>query len=332
MRREAAMQNHRTVLWTLGGVTLGFMLPVIGIACLGMTCLASLIGMTANAASGSIANATRVEGPLSGPAVAVIDVSGVIVSGRGDLLSSGSEALAGEIVGYIKEAAADPEVRAIVLRVDSPGGSVVPADEIYHALAGCGKPVVVSMGDLAASGGYYISMAAKYIIANPNTLTGSIGVISEFPEASSLMEKLGVTVTTIKSGQAKDLGSMYRPMTGEERALWQKVIDETYAGFVKIVADGRNLPEDTVRALADGRVFTGRQALEAGLVDALGYEEEAIAKAAELGGITGAPRVIRYSAPTSLASLLSGALGQQLLPADFLRSLLMPSLEYRWAP
>jgi protease-4 len=326
------MDNHRTVLWTLGGVTLGFMLPVIGIACLGMTCIASMIGMTANAAAGSAANATHMEGPLTGPAVAVIDVTGTIVSGRSTLLASESEAVSGEIIGYIREAAADSDVRAIVLRVDSPGGSVVPADEIYHALAGCGKPIVVSMGDTAASGGYYISMAAEYIFANPSTLTGSIGVISQFPEASGLMEQLGVTITTIKSGQVKDLGSMYRPMTGAEQALWQKVIDETYAGFVAIVAEGRNLPEETVRALADGRVFTGRQALEAGLVDALGYEADAIAKAAELGGITGTPRVIRYSAPTSLASLLSGAFSQQILPAGFLRSLLMPSLEYRWAP
>lgn len=326
------MQNNRTVLWSLGGVALGFMLPLIGIACLSMTCVASFIGMTASAAGASSANVSHLSGPSTGPAVAVIDVEGVISSGQSDSLTGGSSAQAGDIIANIKEADADPDVKAIVVRVNSPGGSVVPSDEIYHALAGCKKPVVVSMGETAASGGYYISMAAEYIIANPNTITGSIGVISEFPEASGLMETLGVTVTTVKSGAVKDLGSLYRPMTAEERALWQRVIDETYNGFVKIVADGRKMPDAKVRALADGRVFTGRQALEAGLVDALGYEQDAINKAAELGGITGTPRVIRYTAPSSLASLLSGRLQQSIIPADFLQSLLMPSLEYRWVP
>jgi hypothetical protein len=165
-----------------------------------------------------------------------------------------------------------------------------------------------------------------------NTLTGSIGVISEFPEASQLMKNLGVTVAVIKSGAVKDMGSLYRPMTDEEQALWQKVIDETYGSFVQIVADGRHMPADKVRALADGRVFTGRQALALGLVDALGYEEDALAKAAALGGIKGTPRVIHLAPPafSFLSALLSGQISQSLLPGNFLSDLLAPKLEYRW--
>jgi protease IV len=327
------MQNHRTVLWTLGGVALGFMLPIIAIACLSLTCVASLIGMTTGAAGSATGRATHLTGPLTGPAVAVIEVNGEITSGDSASLTGGSSASAGSIIADLKEAEADPDVKAIVLRVNSPGGSVEPTDEIFHALSGCSKPIVVSMGETTASGGYYISMAGKYLIANPSTITGSIGVISEFPEASGLMQTLGISVTTVKSGAIKDMGSLYRPMTAQEQALWQDVITETYDRFVKVVAEGRKLPEDQVRLLADGRVFTGAQALEAGLVDALGYEEDAIAKAAELGGIKGTPRVIRYTTPTSLASLLSGSLKQQsILPADFLHSLLMPSLQYRWVP
>jgi protease-4 len=188
------------------------------------------------------------------------------------------------------------------------------------------------MGELDASGGFYISMAAQYLVANPNTLTGSIGVISEFPEASQLMKNLGVTVAVIKSGAVKDMGSMYRPMTDDEKAIWQQVIDETYASFVKIVADGRHLSLDQVYALADGRVFTGRQALALGLVDALGYEEDALAKAAALGGITGTPRVIHLAPPafSIVSALLSGQLSQSLLPENFFSDLLAPKLEYRW--
>jgi protease-4 len=156
-------------------------------------------------------------------------------------------------------------------------------------------------------------------------------VISSFPEASQLLKNLGVTVSVIKSGAVKDIGSLYRPMTDEEKALWQKVVDETYESFVQIVAEGRHMPVEKVRELADGTVYTGRQALALGLIDALGYQEDAVAKAAELGGIKGTPRVILLSPPAeSLLSLLSGRLNQNLLSQDLLNDLLAPKLEYRW--
>jgi len=326
------MQTNRSPLWALGGAAVGFTLPFLGIACIAALCLFSLLAMSGMTASRTTQSEVHLSGPLSGPAVAVIDIDGEIVSGTPGTIGVSSLAVSGDIIPLVKRAGADTEIKAVLLRVNSPGGSVVASDEIYHALKGCGKPIVVSMGEMAASGGYYISMAGQYLVANPNTLTGSIGVISEFPEASQLMKNLGVTVAVIKSGSVKDLGSMYRPMTDEEKALWQNVIDETYESFVQIVADGRHMPVDKVRELADGRVFTGRQALALGLIDALGYEEDAIAKAAALGGIKGTPRVIRLAPPavSLLSALLSGRLGQSLLSDLSLGDLLAPKMEYRW--
>jgi protease-4 len=242
-------------------------------------------------------------------------------------------AAADTLVEQIEEAQADPDVKSILLYVNSPGGGVTASDVIYHALTKVDKPIVVLMGDLAASGGYYISMASDWIIANPNTLTGSIGVISEFPNADALLDKVGVEFVVITSGPRKDFGSPYREMTEEERQYWQAIVDEAYSGFVAIVAEGRNLPVEQVLPLADGRVYTGRQALDAGLLDALGYEEDAIAKAAELGGITGEPRIIEYTPEPRLFDLLSmAAQPKSLLPsiAEVFTLFGHPSLSAKW--
>jgi protease-4 len=327
------MQTNRSPLWALGGAALGFLLPFVGMACIAAVCLFSLAAMGGIAGGGAaVTDSRHLSGPLSGPAVAAIDINGEIVAGQGAGLSTGSLVSSDDVIPLVEQADSDPDVKAILLRIDSPGGSVVASDQIYHALKKTGKPIVVLMGELAASGGYYISMASQYIVANPNTLTGSIGVISTFPEASELLKKLGVTVSVIKSDQEKDLGSLYRPMTAEEKELWQKVVDETFESFVGIVAAGRNLPADRVRELADGRVYTGRQALELGLVDALGYQEDAVSKAASLGGIAGTPRVILLTPPAAslLSALLSGRFNQSLLPENALDQLLAPRLEYRW--
>jgi protease-4 len=326
------MQTNRSPWWALGGAAFGFLLPFVGFACITAVCLFGFVGMTLLTPTGGTTETIQhLSGPISGPAVAVIDIDGEIVSGGSEILTTTSLVTPGAILPLINRAASDSDIKAILLRVNSPGGSVVPTDEIYHALKGCSKPIVVLMGELTASGGYYISMSAEYLIANPNTLTGSIGVISSFPEASQLLKNLGVTVSVIKSGAVKDIGSLYRPMTDEEKALWQKVVDETYESFVQIVAEGRHMPVEKVRELADGTVYTGRQALALGLIDALGYQEDAVAKAAELGGIKGTPRVILLSPPAeSLLSLLSGRLNQNLLSQDLLNDLLAPKLEYRW--
>ncbi|MBN1439340.1 MAG: signal peptide peptidase SppA [Anaerolineales bacterium] len=327
------MQTNRSPWWALGGAGFGFLLPFVGFACIAMVCMASMAGMSMMSGTGAApTSAAHLSGPLRGPAVAVIDIVGEIVSGPAASLGVSSLASSDDIVPLVHQAAADSEIRAILLRINSPGGSVVASDEIYHALKECGKPIVVLMGETAASGGYYVSMAAEHLIANPATLTGSIGVISSFPEASELLKNLGVTVSVIKSGEVKDLGSLYRPMTEAEKAEWQKIVNEIYESFVRIVAEGRNMPLEKVRDLADGSVYTGTQALELGLIDALGYQEDAVAKAAELGGITGAPRVILLAPPQAslLSSLLSGRFLPNLNPENYLGGLLAPKLEYRW--
>jgi protease-4 len=220
---------------------------------------------------------------LGGNRVAVVEVEGLIVD-------------ADRLVRELDEHGEDPSIRAVVVRIQSPGGVVGPTQEIHDAikrLRSRGKPVVASMGSVAASGGYYLAAAATRIVANPGTLTGSIGVILQLAEIEGLLRKVGVRYEIIKSGRFKDAGSFARAMTPEDRAVLQAVLDDMHDQFVTAVAEGRRLPKERARALADGRIFSGRMAKDAGLVDALGGMDEAIRLAAELGGISGKPRVIR---------------------------------------
>jgi protease-4 len=243
-----------------------------------------------------------------GPAVAVVRVEGVILSGDPPVGPFGtpSGAYSGVVRDHLRQADQDPNVKAVVLHVNSPGGSVVGSDEIHQQVLAMSKPVIVSMGELAASGGYYVSAPADEIFANSGTLTGSIGVISQFINIGGLLEEYGVEVTTIKSGEFKDIGSLFRSMSDEEQATWQTIIDETYAEFVKIVADGRGLPVEAVKEIADGSIYSGRQAMELGLVDELGNQAAAIQRAAELGDIKGEPRIVEYEVPFSIFQGLLG--------------------------
>lgn len=261
------------------------------------------------------------EGVPGGPAlfgrerVAVIPIEGPIVASAEDSgLGTGGIA-ASTVVEWLRQAERDATVKAVVLRVNSPGGAVTPSDEIHNQLLKlkAAKPVVVSMGAMAASGGYYVSAPANHIVANPTSLTGSIGVIVMVPNVQGLLEKLGVSVEVFKSGGAKDATTGLRPLTETDRAVLQGVVDETYERFVQVVAEGRSLPAARVRELADGRVLTGRQAKEAGLVDELGDLPEAIARAGELGGIAGPPAVTHYRRPGGLLRQLAGA-AAALLP------------------
>lgn len=216
-----------------------------------------------------------------GKKIGVIEVTGVI-------------AVSKDIIDQLIDFRDDNGVKAIVLRIDSPGGGVGPSQEIYAEVrkAVAVKPVVVSMGAVAASGGYYIAAPARRILANPGSLTGSIGVIMEFTNFQELLQKIGLRSDVIKSGEHKDIGSPIRPMTDSDRKILQAMIDDVHAQFIDAVADGRKMEPDTVRSLADGRIFTGRQALAAGLVDELGNLQDAIDVAAELAGIEGEPKVV----------------------------------------
>ncbi len=319
-----APRPNNTAAWALGGVALGFMLPVFLCACLIASSVASLSllegsssGISSN--RGAAITPNYVSGPLAGDTVAIIEVKGPIISGDGGSGGFNFEgtvvAASGPIVRAIKAAAKDPSVKVILLSVDSPGGSVLGSDEIYHALKQSGKPVLAYMNSIAASGGYYVSMGAKHIMAHPNTFTGSIGVISEFTNYAGLYEKLGLKSKIIKSAENKDFGAPTVPFTAEDEKLWQDVINETYEGFLDIIVENRGMPRDELRKLADGRIYTGKQALANKLIDELGYFDDAIAKAASLGGIKGEPRVVRYRRSTPFAELLGQGIAQGIMQA-----------------
>jgi protease-4 len=219
---------------------------------------------------------------VRGDRIALVKLEGLMVSSE-------------RVVDELNEYAEDSSIKAIVLRIDSPGGGVVVSQEIYNAVKNArkeGKKVVASMGSVAASGGYYVAAAADRIVANPGTLTGSIGVIMEFANIEKLLEKIGVRGMVVKSGEYKDVGSPMRDMTDAEKQLLQEVIDDVHSQFITAVAEGRHMQEAEVRAIADGRIFTGRQALKLKLVDQMGDLADSIKLAGKLVGIKGKPRVV----------------------------------------
>jgi protease-4 len=232
-----------------------------------------------------------------------------------------------DVVDDLKELEANPQVKGILLRVDSPGGVVTPSHEIYSELVRIrddGMPVIVTMGSLAASGGYYISAPADLIIASPQTLTGSIGVIMEFPQVQGAMDKIGIKMEVVKSAEHKDIGSPFRPMTDSDRALLQGVVTDAYDQFVEIVATERELPLDSVRGFADGRIMTGRQALAFGLVDTLGTFEDAKRIAGQYCGLKDEPRLIRP--PRRLRSIFRRLFDETT--SDLFGGLRFPRLRY----
>ena len=232
-----------------------------------------------------------------------------------------------ELVDDIEQLAANPHVRGLVVRIDSPGGGVAPSQEIHDALVrfeGDGdRPVVVSMGNIAASGGYYVACGADKIVADPGTLTGSIGVIMYFTQFHDLLDRLGVHAEAIKTGTFKDIGSPTREMTDEERALLEDVLDNVLDQFVAAIAEGRGMAEEDVRAVADGRIFSGEQAKEHGLVDELGGLHDAIQLAGDLTGLGPHPELLRpqESGVRKLRDIIDGSAVGRFLPASTLQGL-----------
>lgn len=244
----------------------------------------------------------------TGDRIALIRVEGVIMDSQ-------------ETVGELRRFSENPSVKAIVLRIDSPGGGVVPSQEIHDAVkrvrAKNNKAVIASMGSVAASGGYYIAAATDRIVANPGTLTGSIGVIMETANVEGLLQKIGVEGVVIKSGKYKDVGSPLRKMSEEERGLLQSVMDDVHRQFIEAVAEGRAIELTEAQALADGRIFTGRQAKEAKLVDELGDLEDAIQLAADIVGIEGEPKVVEPRRRFSIRELLDSKFTALFPKLDF---------------
>jgi len=226
--------------------------------------------------------------------VAVVRIDGVITEGgMPTFWSEGSGA--GKSLAELAAVRRDRRVRAVVVRLNSPGGSAAAAQEIASGIAevrATGRTVVASMGDVATSGAYWIACAADRIVADPATVTGSIGVITRVPQLSSLYRRMGVQEEVFKSGRYKDMGSPGRAPTSEERLLFAAMVGDVYGQFVDLVAQARHMPPETVRGLADGRIYTGRQAVRCGLVDSLGGLDDAVRLAGVLAGVKGEPRVV----------------------------------------
>lgn len=244
---------------------------------------------------------------LFGPRVAIVELDGIIVD-------------VDDIVRELKADRDNPAVRAVVMRINSPGGVVGPSQELHDAVLrvrSAGKPVVASLGSVAASGGYYVAVACDQIYANPGTLTGSIGVIMQMANVEQLLKKVGVDYVVVKAGAYKDIGNISRPMSPEERRVLQTLLDDIHGQFIDAVAKGRKMSHDEVARFADGRVFSGQQAKDMKMVDALGGLEDAVQAAGKLAGLPSPPSVIQpkrhFSIMDLLRSELSGSVAGALL-------------------
>jgi protease-4 len=228
-----------------------------------------------------------------GDKIAIVEIKGVI---------SQSSGIIEELQQYLE----DEGVKAIILRIDSPGGGVGPAQEIYREVIKIKgkKKVVTSMGSVAASGGYYIASASDRIVANPGTITGSIGVIMQFSNLEELLKKIGIKGVVIKSGEHKDIGSPFREMTPEEKRIMQEVLENVHQQFIQAVAEGRKLDRSKVVQIADGRIMTGEQAKNLGLVDQMGNLQDTIDITAKMVGIVGKPIVLYPKKRISIWELL----------------------------
>jgi protease-4 len=308
------MQKNSGCLWMLAGfgLCLGFLLVLGLVFTASMGNMNTVVKASAPKFEEAIVVDAKPYKDSTGKEVKDTDAKIAVIYLRGIITSSEPGALGPSMVDDLKiqleQAATDDKVKAVVLYVDSPGGEVTASDSIYNAVKkvrdGAKKPVVVYMGSLAASGGYYVSCGGTFLMANETTLTGSIGVIMQSMKYHELMSKIGVETITFKSGQFKDMLSGSREMTQEERDYVQKMVMDTYGKFVGIVARERKLNEDELRhGLADGRVISGKDALAAKLINATGEVEDAYAKAMALANVKAAS-IIRYESPFKFGKFL----------------------------
>ncbi len=298
-------------------------LPIIAIALGAMV----LIGGMVLVIVAVVALASGAGEPFGGfgDHVGVITVSGAISAAGEQSLFGAPMGGARVTMAQLRKAADDDGIRAVVLRINSPGGSAAASQEIYEEVRRLAetKPVVVSMADVAASGGYYIAAPADRIVANGSTVTGSIGVRMAYLQWYGLMDRIGLEGGNLTTGPYKDTGSPYRPMREDERELMQDVLDDMYEQFLEAVAEGREMEVSAVRELADGRIFTGEQALELGLIDELGNFYRAVELAGELGGIEGEPRIKDISGGAGILDWMGGM--DQLMRRRVLDKLLYDS-------
>jgi protease-4 len=295
---------------------------IIGLAVVGLLICGGFIGLGLWAAN-SFGSSS--DGLAFGDAVAIVRVEGVILAGEAPPPSpfggSTGAAYSQQVIDYLKKANENEDVKAVILYVESPGGSAFASDEIARQIQQMDKPIIAGMGSMATSGGYYISAPTDEIWAGRHTLTCSIGVISQFINLEKFGEEYGITAITITSGKFKDTGNPFREFTEEDRALWEAITADIFEEFVEVVAEGRNMSVEEVREIADGRICTGEQAQAAGLVDELGYLSDVIDRAAELGGIEGEPRLIEYTRQPSFFEALGASMNRPT-PVEELQQLL----------
>ncbi len=239
-----------------------------------------------------------------GDTVAVIPLQGEIAYGQSSILG-GEIVTPDTIIGEIRQAEADSDVSAILLDVNSPGGSPVASEEIMTAVKECKKPVVVWISDVGASGAYLTASAADKIVASPTSMVGSIGVLLDVTDLSGLYQKIGVNKYAIKGGEFKDMGADYRNLTPEEQQMMQDMVNQDYDYFITLVAQNRNLDKNYVSTIAEGKIYTGTQAKDIKLIDDTGGKQHALDLAAELGGIKGQYKVITITPPTTLEGIVN---------------------------
>ncbi len=238
--------------------------------------------------------------------IGLIEIEGIILSSR-------------YVIKQLKKFKKLDSVKAIVIRIDSPGGGVAPAQEIYSEILRfkkeTGKKVVVSFGNIAASGGYYIACAANKIVSNPGTITGSFGVILKIPNFQELFQKIGYEEQIIKSGELKDIGSISRKLTKNEKFILEEMVIDVYEQFIEAISQSRNIDIETIKKIADGRIFSGRKGKELNLIDELGTLEDAIKLAAELAEISGEPKIVKIKKDQSFFEYFKDFISERL-PID----------------
>ena len=310
-RDNLSTKNHKgrsAIFWIfvgfgsfflLSGITL--ILLVVGVLFLGRAMIQD---------DGTLQQNTLREVVVSGTGenkIVMIPISGVITDKPTDNIFLNIPGMVHVIKKTLEQVAADSNVKAVIFTVDSPGGGITASDIIYNNIKRfketTGKTVVVYMQNVAASGGYYVSIAADKIIAHPTTITGSIGVIMPIINVSKLIDKYGIEENSIKSGRMKDIGSPLKEMLPEEKEVLSEIVDEMYMRFITLISKERELPIDQVRILADGRIFTGKQAVNNGLIDQVGYLEDAIDIAKDLAGLKEAT-IIKYERKLSVGDFL----------------------------
>jgi protease-4 len=237
---------------------------------------------------------TRHDSVGFGDGVAVIPLYGTISLSQSTGIFAEQMTTPENFKEMLEKSGRDGSIKAVIIDINSPGGSVVASDEIALAIEEFDKPTVAWVGEMGASGAYYVASSCDYIVADQASVVGSIGVISIFPEYSRLLEKIGINMTVIKGGEFKDFSTGFRPLTDEEKAMMEDMVEDIYDQFLSVVADNRNLSKDYVESVAGGRIYTGKKARELGLVDEVGGKQTAIDIAAHMGGIEGEPRIITY--------------------------------------